>query len=234
MRGVDDDVLLSLEDVSFSYPVSAGLFTRYKIPVASDLSFSLRRGERLGIVGLNGEGKSTLLRLIAGVIEPDAGRIVRKKNVSIALLALGVGFNPFLTGRDNAILSAVLMGRDQDWAQLQLPKIRSFSELGDAFDRPVRTYSAGMRARLAFSVALNMEVDVLLIDEVLAVGDANFRAKAALALNQKLGKGQTMVLVSHSSSEIKRVCNRAIWLSKGCIQEMGDPDDVVSAYEVFT
>lgn len=224
-------VLMETRDLSFSYKTQLGLFSSHRDHVVNGASFSLRRGERLGVVGRNGEGKSTLLRLLAGTIRPDSGEIWRAPGVTSSLLALGVGFNGFLTGRDNAILSAVLMGRSEKWAKNQLEHIRDFSELEDAFERPVRTYSAGMKARLGFSTALNMDVDILLIDEVLAVGDAHFRKKASEALNNKLGSGQTIVLVSHSSNDIKRLCNSAIWLQHGAIEDQGDAAEIVDRYE---
>ena len=231
MNGTTAETLLRAEDLSFAYKTSAGLLTRYEQNVVHEVSFTLNRGERLGVVGRNGEGKSTLLRLLAGIITPDAGSIWRAPGIRSSLLALGVGFNGFLTGRDNAILAGVLMGRSERWAKGRLDEIKDFAELGDAFERPVRTYSAGMKARLGFSAALTMDVDVLLIDEVLAVGDAYFRRKATEALTTKLTDGQTVVLVSHSSSDIKRLCNSAIWLEGGEIVRRGTADEVVDAYD---
>ncbi|MEO1856017.1 MAG: ABC transporter ATP-binding protein [Rubritalea sp.] len=226
-----EEVLMEVRDLCFSYKTKLGFCSEHKEDVVAKASFSLRRGQRLGIIGRNGEGKSTLLRLLAGTISPDSGKIWRAPEVTSSLLALGVGFNNFLTGRDNAILSAVLMGRSERWARKQLEHIKEFSELEDAFERAVRTYSAGMRSRLAFSTALNMDVDILLIDEVLAVGDAHFRKKASESLNNKLGSGQTVVLVSHSAAEIKRLCNSAIWLQSGAIEDQGDAVEIVNRYE---
>lgn len=231
MRDEAPKLLVEVRDLCFSYRTSRGLFARFEQQVVKNASFTLERGERLGVVGRNGEGKSTLLRLLAGIIQPDSGTVRRASGVTTSLLALGVGFNGFLTGRDNAILSAVVMGRSEAWARDHLEEIKAFSELGEAFERPVRTYSSGMKSRLGFSTALNMDVDVLLIDEVLAVGDAHFRKKASEALTHRLGTGQTVVLVSHSSSDIKRLCNTAIWLHDGAIFDRGEAGPVVDNYE---
>ena len=225
------DVLLRAEYVALSYTIFERIFKRRKHEVFHDVSFSLDRGETLAVVGRNGAGKSTLLRLLAGILSPTKGRVWRKPGITTSILALGVGFNPYLTGRDNVIMSALIMGRDREWAEAHLEAIKAFSELGDAFEQSVRTYSAGMRSRLGFSTALFMEVDVLLVDEVLAVGDGHFRKKARDALVNKLTGEQTVVLVSHSTSDARQLATQAIWLEEGVVVARDEASPVLDAYE---
>ena len=195
------------------------------------INFVLSKGSSIGVVGRNGAGKSTLLRVLAGIFAPTSGRLSIAPGATIGLLALGVGFNGFLTGRDNAVLSALLMGYSSKTAEIHLEDIKKFSELGDAFERPVRTYSSGMRARLSFSTLLHLHVDVLLIDEVLAVGDGHFARKAKAALREKVEGDQTVVLVSHSAKDITELCDTAIWLSGNAMKLAGPAHEVVQAYE---
>lgn len=222
--------LISLDNVTFSYRPFLGLSGKVTIPVVQSVSLNIHRGDRLGVFGRNGEGKTTLLRILGGIISPDAGQVTVAPKTSVSLLSLGSGLNGALTGKDNVVLTAVLMGRTEEWARNFLPQIKEFSELGEAFDRPVYTYSAGMKSRLAFSTAINLDVDVLLVDEVLAVGDASFRKKAEAAMAEKIEMGQTLVLVSHSAADIKRICQKAIWLDNGSIIESGTVDVVAFKY----
>jgi lipopolysaccharide transport system ATP-binding protein len=194
-----------------------------------DVSLTLRRGERLGIIGRNGAGKSTLLRLIAGILEPDRGRI-RRAPVSCQLLALALGFMPHLSGRDNAILSGIMLGLRRRDIEARLPAVLEFSELGDFFEQPIATYSTGMTMRLAFSVAMQAEPEVLLIDEVLAVGDAEFREKSGAALRERMRQGHTVVLASHSEKEVASICNRVLWIEHGRDVMVGELDAVFAAY----
>ena len=222
--------LISLDNVTFSYRPFLGLSGKVTIPVVQSVSLNIHRGDRLGVFGRNGEGKTTLLRILGGIISPDAGQVTVAPKTSVSLLSLGSGLNGALTGKDNVALTAVLMGRTEEWARAFLPQIKQFSELGEAFDRPVYTYSAGMKSRLAFSTAINLDVDVLLVDEVLAVGDASFRKKAEAAMAEKIEMGQTLVLVSHSAADIKRICQKAIWLDNGSIIESDTVDVVAFKY----
>jgi lipopolysaccharide transport system ATP-binding protein len=194
-----------------------------------DVSLTLARGERLGVVGRNGAGKSTLLRTIAGIIPPDRGRIMRAK-VSCQLLSLTLGFMPHLSGRDNAILSGLMLGLRYREIVRRLPAILEFSELGDFFEQPISSYSTGMTSRLGFSVALQVEPDVLLIDEVLAVGDAEFQEKSGAALRERIHGGTTVVFVSHGDAQIRQVCDRALWIEHGRSMMQGAVDDVLRAY----
>lgn len=223
--------LIEAINLSFAYRSStAGLRSKQPENVIEDINFSVNRGDTLGIIGRNGVGKSTLLRVLARIFDPSAGDLRIAPKVTTGLLALGVGFNGFLTGRDNAILSALLLGYTVREAEEGLDDIKAFSELGDAFERPVRTYSSGMKSRLSFSTLLHLDVDVLLIDEVLAVGDGHFSRKAKAALRERILGDQTVVLVSHALPDITELCDSAIWLSGRTMEMFGPTAQVVDAY----
>jgi lipopolysaccharide transport system ATP-binding protein len=194
-----------------------------------DVSLSLRRGERLGVVGRNGSGKSTLLRTLAGIITPDRGRLTRAP-VSCQLLSLALGFVPHLSGRDNAVLSGLMLGLRRREILQRLAAIHEFSELGDFFDQPISSYSTGMQMRLGFSVAMQVDPDVLLIDEVLAVGDAEFQQKSGAALRERINSGTTVVFVSHGDAQIHQICDRALWIEHGRSMLEGPVDAVLAAY----
>ena len=194
-----------------------------------DVSLTLQRGERLGVVGRNGSGKSTLLRTIAGIVAPDRGRLTRAP-VSCQLLSLALGFVPHLSGRDNAVLSGLMLGLRRQQIVQRLPAILEFSELGDFFDQPISSYSTGMLMRLGFSVAIQVEPDVLLIDEVLAVGDADFQQKSGAALRERIDSGTTIVFVSHGDAQIHQVCDRVLWIDHGRNVMEGAVDSVLAAY----
>jgi len=194
-----------------------------------DVSLELRSGDRLGVIGRNGAGKSTLLRTIAGIVAPDRGRI-RRAPVSCQLLSLALGFMPHLSGRDNAVLSGLMLGLRRREIDARLPAILDFSELGDFFEQPISSYSTGMLMRLGFSVAMQVEPDVLLIDEILAVGDAEFQQKSGAALRERIHGGTTVVFVSHRDEQISQVCNRALWIEHGRSVMQGDVADVLKAY----
>jgi len=223
-----DDALIELENVGVAFSaqrrVGSGRFWALE-----DVSLSLRRGERLGVIGRNGAGKSTLLRVLAGILEPDRGR-VRRAPVTCQLLSLALGFVPHLSGRDNAILSGLMLGLRQRDIVARLPAIREFSELGDFFEQPIASYSAGMVMRLGFSVAIQAEPDVLLIDEVLAVGDAEFQEKSGNALRERMRQGHTVVLVSHAEAQVAALCDRLVWIEHGRSVLAGGRDEVFAAY----
>lgn len=223
-------VMLELVDVSHSYHARRANFERGIHRVLDNVSLALRRGETLGVIGGNGAGKTTLLRLMAGIVAPSSGLIRRAPGASCSLLTLGLGFQPNLTGRDNARLSALLQGATRQQAEACLESIQEFSELGVSFDEPVKTYSQGMRARLGFSTALQTHVDVLLIDEVLSVGDRRFREKAAAAMRDRITGEQTVVLVSHSDRQIADMCDRAAWIDGGRLRALGGVDEVLEQY----
>lgn len=227
------DVLLSVEDVHYAYSTRVGGFRKLDFPVLKGLNFEVRRGETLGVMGRNGCGKSSLLRLLNGVVAPTQGQLVHPKGISRILLTIGLGFDNNLSGRDNAMLSAMLQGYSRKQARASLEEIKEFSELGDFFERPVKTYSSGMKSRLGFAAAMKTEVDLLLIDETLSVGDQAFNKKAEKAMMDKINSEQTVVFVSHSGKQVNKVCSRALWLEGGVIKAGGDTHDVAKEYRHF-
>lgn len=202
--------IISLREVSVRYKRAGSIFrkTQYYEALKS-ISLDIFPGETLGIFGRNGAGKSTLLKVISGIIKPDSGEVINR-GASVSLLALQAGFDPNLSGRDNAILSGILQGYSRREVESKLDEIQNFSGLGDFFDQPVRTYSNGMRTRLGFSVSTTASPDVLLIDEVLSVGDKEFKKKAEHLIIRKVESNQTVVIVSHSDNLLNRLCNRTI------------------------
>jgi ABC-type polysaccharide/polyol phosphate transport system ATPase subunit len=197
--------------------------------VLRDLSVSVHPGEAVGIIGDNGAGKSTILKLAAKIIAPTQGHVVLDGRVG-ALLEVGVGFHPDLTGRENIYLSGAIIGLTHREMRARLDEIIAFSEIGDFIDVPVRHYSSGMMVRLGFSVATSIQPDVLLVDEVLAVGDWSFRYKCLERIEAMLKQGTAMLYVSHGLDEVRRLCNRALWLDHGVVKSEGEPDEVVRAY----
>jgi len=199
------------------------------IEALKDVTFTVPQGTVLGIIGPNGAGKSTLLRLIAGIYRPSSGKIVVNGRVS-ALLNLGLGFHPELTGRENIIIGGLAMGLSRREIMKRMDEIIHFAELEDFIDAPVRTYSAGMYMRLAFSVAINVDPDVLLLDEVLAVGDAHFVEKSRARMDEFKKSGKTILLVTHDLPTAKNWCHQALWLDGGKIQALGKSTEVVDLY----
>ncbi len=199
----------------------------------SDVSFSVPKGEIWGIIGKNGSGKSTLLNAIAGIFSANAGTIdLHGHNVS--LLSIGVGFNKQNTGRENIILSGMLLGFSKEHIQEKMDEIIAFSELGDFIDKPVRTYSSGMYSKLAFSVTAILEAEIMLIDEVLSVGDEHFRKKSLAKMKELIGdQNRTVVIVSHSIATLQELCTTVIWLHDSEIRMIGNPDEVLKAYKEF-
>ena len=223
-------VMLELFDVSMSFRSKKSTFENGLHHVLDSVSLKLHEGETLGVVGENGCGKTTILRLMAGIIPPDSGVIHQRSDVSSALLTIGLGFKPNLSGRDNAVIAAMLQGSSQRQAESYLSDIKEFSELGNSFEEPVKTYSSGMMSRLGFTTALMTHVDIMLIDEILSVGDARFRQKAEAALRERIEGEQTVVFVSHSESQVQSLCDRVIWLRGGLIIDQGDPKSVLESY----
>jgi len=203
-----------------------------EIQALNDVSFSVAHGKVLGVVGANGAGKSTLMRTVAGILPPTSGRVEVHGRVS-TLLALGVGFNRELTGRQNVVLGGLAAGLRRDQLRAKYEEIVAFAELGEFMDMPMRTYSSGMYGRLAFSVAVMMEPDILLIDEALSVGDARFRRKCARKMRELCSEDRTVVLVSHALGTIQELADHAIWMDKGEMRMWDDPDTVVNAYTEF-
>ena len=198
-------------------------------PVINGISFQIKKGESVGLIGHNGCGKSTTLKLLTRIIYPDQGTIEINGRVS-SLLELGAGFHPDLSGRENIYINASIFGLSKKEIDQRIDDIIQFSELESYIENPVRTYSSGMYMRLAFSVAINVDADVLLIDEILAVGDVNFQTKCFNKLIDIKNQGTTIVLVSHSAEQIERICERSIWIQDGEIMMDGAPRDVNKAY----
>ena len=197
-----------------------------------DVSLAIGKGETVGIIGQNGSGKSTLLQLICRTLEPTAGTLATHGRIA-ALLELGAGFNPEFTGRENAILNSVILGVPKEVTLARLDEIIRFSELGDFFDQPVKTYSSGMAARLGFSVAIHVDPAVLIVDEALAVGDARFVAKCMRKVKDIQANGSTIIFVSHDVSSVRTLCQRAFWLDKGRLVDEGDVFPVTGRYMAF-
>ena len=195
------------------------------------ISLEVKQGEIVGLIGRNGSGKTTLLRAMAGVFAPNSGSIDTFGN-TISLLSIGVGFQNKLSGRENIFLSGLLLGFSEAKIREKLDEIIEFSELGDFIDMPVQTYSSGMYSKLAFSITAIMEPDIMLVDEVLSVGDAKFKKKSYNKMLELIADNtRTVVIVSHSADILRKLCSRAIWINKGKIVKQGDVNEVVSAYE---
>jgi lipopolysaccharide transport system ATP-binding protein len=195
-----------------------------------DVSLDLFLGETLGVIGRNGAGKSTLLRLLAGIIKPDRGRM-ETHGYQATLLSLQVGFVDYLTGRENVVISGLLLGMTRSEIEEKMSSIVAFAELEDFIDEPIQTYSSGMRARLGFATAVHVEPEILLIDEILGVGDAEFKEKSKRVMREKMSSHHTVVLVSHSLDLIRSVCDRVVWIEKGRTRMEGRAEDVMGAYE---
>lgn len=199
------------------------------VDALKDVTFTVERGAMLGVIGRNGSGKTTLMRLVAGILKPDEGTVEVAGTVA-PLFALGTGFHPDLTGRESARIELLALGVERGRVAELMPRILSFSEIGEFADAPIRAYSAGMTMRLAFSVAMCVDPDVLLLDEVLAVGDEAFAAKCLTAIEDFRARKKTIILVTHDASKIEEWCDTALWLDRGEVAGYGDPRAVVAAY----
>lgn len=197
-----------------------------------DINLDIERGESVGIVGVNGSGKSTLLKLITGVLNPTSGTVATNGKVA-ALLELGAGFNPEYTGLENIYLNGTMMGYTEAQMESRVQPIVDFADIGDFIHQPVKTYSSGMFARLAFAVAINVEPEILIVDEALSVGDTRFQVKCINKMKQLKENGTTILFVSHATEQIKRFCNRAIWIKDGCVFRDGEASQVVDLYDNY-
>ena len=197
------------------------------------ISFDVKKGEILGIVGKNGSGKSTLLKAIAGIFSPDEGSIDLEKD-SVSLLSIGVGFQKQLSGRENIILSGMLLGFSEQQVRDKMDEIIEFAGLGKFIDMPVKTYSSGMHSKLAFSITAVLETDIMLIDEVLSVGDAKFKKKSYKKMKELImDENRTVVIVSHSTETLEKLCTSLLWLHEGEIRMQGPTDQVLEKYNEF-
>lgn len=238
-----DDILISVRNLGKTYRIfrrpgdrlkEAFTFGRMRFheefPALCDISFDIRKGETVGIIGRNGSGKSTLLQLICGILQPTTGSVAVTGRIA-ALLELGTGFNPEFTGRENVFFQGAIMGFAEVQMAERFDEIEVFAEIGDFIDQPVRTYSSGMFAKLAFSVAVHLAPDILVVDEALSVGDMAFQEKAISHMKKIREKGVAILFVSHSLPAIRNFCDTAIWLEKGTIKEMGERLHICESYQ---
>ena len=202
---------------------------KIKIHAINDVSFKIYKGEKIGIIGYNGAGKSTLLNLITGIYSPDTGSVTTYGNIS-PLLSLGAGFDQNFSGRKNIILNGAVLGYDKEYLESKVDEIIEFSELGDYIDIPIKNYSNGMLAKLGFSIATAVNPDILIIDEILGVGDVNFQKKSADKMKSLMDGGTTVLLVSHSIPQIRELCDKAIWMDNGKLREIGEVNKVCDHY----
>ena len=200
-----------------------------KREVLKDINLDIKKGETVALIGVNGSGKSTLLKLMTQIIFPNKGTIETRGKLT-SLLELGAGFHPDFSGRENIYFNSSIFGLTRKEIDERLDQIIEFSELQDFIDNPVRTYSSGMYMRLAFSVAINVDADILLIDEILSVGDQHFQEKCFNKMRELKKEGKTMVFVTHSMDSVKNLCDRAVWLSNGVVRMDGNTDEVVDEY----
>lgn len=234
---------IDVENVSISYRILSSTSVRRSVwekkqrnlvhEAVKNLSFSVDRGEVLGIVGKNGSGKSTLLRSIAGIFSPNAGSIDLHGH-TVSLMALGIGFISRLSGRENIVLSGMLLGFSEKEIENKIQEIIDFSELGEFIDRPVETYSSGMHSKLAFAITAMLETDIMLVDEVLSVGDSRFKKKSFAKMRELIMDVNTTVLiVSHSMETLRNLCDRVLWIHDGVMKEIGDTETVLQHYIDF-
>ena len=239
-----EEIALEVKDLYISYSnihrysvkknlIKLKKVNKDKIEAVKGISFTVNKGEILGIVGKNGSGKSTMLRSIAGIFAPDSGTVDLHGH-SISLMSLGIGFNNELTGRKNITLSGMLMGFSKEQIDAKTDEIIEFSELGRFIDMPVRTYSSGMYSKLAFSITAILETDIILVDEVLSVGDVKFKKKSLNKMKELINdEDRTVVIVSHSLSTLRELCNKILWINDGTMVMYGDMEEVLPKYEEF-
>lgn len=245
---MDNDTAISVKNVTMNFNLNKEKvdnlkeyfikFVTHKLEykkfyALKDINFEVKKGEHLAILGLNGAGKSTLLKTIVGVYKPTEGTI-EKSGVIAPLLELGAGFDPNYSGKENIYLYGAILGYDRQYIDSKYDEIVEFSELGSFIDVPIKNYSSGMKARLGFSIATAVDPDVLILDEVLSVGDAGFKKKSLAKVRSMFDSGVTVLFVSHSIDQVKAICDRAILLEKGQIIAQGTTDEVVPIYEEKT
>jgi lipopolysaccharide transport system ATP-binding protein len=224
--------VIEAKNIGYYYLRKEGKFTKAQFWALKDVSFTLFKGECLGIIGRNGAGKTTLLGLLAGIVNPDKGDL-QNYGYTTSLLSLQAGFVPYLTGRENTMLSGLTLGLKKRLIRERMDAIHQFSGLGEFFELPINSYSQGMLARLGFSIAFQLDPDVLLIDEVLGVGDEAFSEKSEQKMKEKIHSDKTVVIVSHSALTIKELCDRAVWIENGVNQMEGETRDVLKEYQKF-
>jgi lipopolysaccharide transport system ATP-binding protein len=225
--------LISLHEIGVCYRRASGFFkgARSEFWALKSVSLDINHGETIGILGRNGAGKSTLMRVLAGIILADRGTMTSRPGLRTTLLSIGVGSHSTLSGRQNAILNGMMLGASKKQMIASLERIKAFSELGDFFEEPIYTYSSGMHARLGFATAMEVDPDIMLIDEMLSVGDSSFQKKSGDALLERLKSGKTGVLISHDAPTIARLCSRAVWIEDGVAVASGAPEEIGRQYE---
>ncbi|MEN0584164.1 MULTISPECIES: ABC transporter ATP-binding protein [unclassified Kosakonia] len=227
-----NEKVIELKNVEVTYREKKTFFEYDEYTALKDITFDVYRGETLGIIGRNGAGKSTLLRVLAGIIKPDSGTVtIRSK--SISLMALQAGFDPNLSGRQNTIFSGMVLGHRLSYIKKIIEEIKDYSELNDFFEKPIKNYSSGMMARLGFSIAMYTTPEVLLIDEVLGVGDVTFAEKAQKSIKEKIKSDATVVIVSHDESQLKMLSDRLVCIENGIVLDEGPSDSVYIKYNLI-
>ncbi len=224
---MSDEPINSLKEI-FTTAVSGKLkFNEFL--ALDDVSFELEKGKTLGLIGRNGAGKSTMLKLISGILKPTKGTIITRGNI-VPMLELGAGFDLELTGKENIYLNGAILGYSKEYLESKYEEIVEFAEIRDFIDMPIRNYSSGMMARLAFSIASVVQPEILIVDEILAVGDVAFQEKSFARMKELMTGGATVLFVSHDLEKIEEMCDKVIWLNKGKVVMFGDTDDVCNAY----
>lgn len=224
---MNTDRIMSLKE--FVTTALRGKLHYEEFTALNHVSFEVRKGETLGLIGRNGAGKSTLLKVISGILKPTEGSVVCHGNV-VPMLELGSGFDMDLTGRENIFLNGAILGYSEEFLKEKYDEIAEFSELGKFLDMPIRNYSSGMLARLAFSIATVVNPEILIVDEILAVGDAAFQEKSRKRMMEMMSGGTTVLFVSHSLEQIRQMCSRVVWLEHGTVKMIGPTQEVCDAY----
>ena len=242
----EDNVSIELRHVSLSFKIGNDKIDNLKeyvirtlnrtkekktiFKATDDVSFKIYKGEKIGIIGFNGAGKSTLLKIISGVYTPDEGEVIINGNIA-PLLSLGAGFDKNYSGRENIFLNGAILGYDEEFLKSKYDEILEFSELEEFINLPVKNYSSGMLSKLGFSIATIVDPDILILDEVLGVGDINFKKKSKEKIKSLMESNTTVLLVSHSIKEIRNICDKAIWIDKGKVVDIGEVNSVCDKYE---
>ena len=246
LEGVDSNIAIELNHVSLSFKIGNDKIDNLKeyvirtinrtkekktnFKVTDDVSFKILKGEKVGLIGFNGAGKSTLLKIISGVYTPDEGDVIVNGNLA-PLLSLGAGFDKNYSGRENIFLNGAILGYDEQFLIEKYDEILEFSELGEFINLPVKNYSSGMLSKRGFSIATIVDPDILILDEVLGVGDINFKKKSKEKLQSLMESNTTVILVSHSIKEIRTICDKAIWIDKGKVVDIGEVNSICDKYE---
>ncbi len=225
-----NDKIESLKETLIAF--FSGKLKYEQFTALEDISFEVKRGEVVGIIGKNGAGKSTLLKIISGVLKPTSGKVIADGNI-VPMLELGSGFDPELTGRENIFLNGAILGYSEEFLKEKYDEILEFSELGDFIHMPIRNYSSGMMMRLAFSVATVVCPEILIVDEILAVGDEGFQNKSRARMLEMMSGGTTVLFVSHSLKQIEEMCDRVVWLDQHRVKMIGETEEVCAAYRQY-